>query len=60
MLVNESPEPDGEEMVTRASLFDKGMLPLIQTMSMSVSDMKVSVAGLMDMVQVRPSVVLPA
>ena len=53
VLVNDGLEPETEEIVTLASLLDKGVLPLSQTTSVSVIETSVSVAELMEMVQVR-------
>ena len=52
-LVNDGLEPDTEEMVTLASLFDKCVLPLSQVMSILDVTISLSVAELMEMVQVR-------
>ena len=61
VLVNDGLEPDTAEIVTLASLLDKGVLPLSQVTSVSLIATSVSVAGLMVMVQVRVrGVVLPA
>ena len=61
LLVNGCWEPERGEMVTLSSLLDKGAEPFSQVMSMSVTDMVVSVAEFMEMVQVRVrGVVLPA
>ena len=61
VLVNDGLEPDTAEIVTLASLLDKGVLPLNQVTSVSLIATSVSVAGLMAMVQVRVrGVVLPA
>ena len=58
VLVNDGLEPEIEEIVTLASLLDKGMLPLSQFTSISTS---VSVPESMEMVQVRlRGVILPA
>ena len=60
LLVNGCWEPERGEIVTLASLLDKGLVPFSQVMSMSVTDMAVSVAELREMVQVRVrEVVLP-
>ena len=53
VLVNEGLEPETDEIVTLASLLDKGVLPLLQVTSVSVIATSVSVAGLMEMEQVR-------
>ena len=53
VLVNDGLEPVTEEMVTLASLLDKRVLPLDQVMSVSDISISVSVAELMEMVQVR-------
>ena len=61
LLVNGCQEPERGEIVTLSSLLDKGAEPFSQMMSMSVTDMVVSVAEFMEMVQVRVrGVVLPA
>ena len=61
VLVKDGWEPDREEIVTRASVLDKGVVPFSQVMSMVVTETGLSVAGLMEMVQVRVrGVVLPA
>ena len=61
VLVNDGLEPDTAEIVTLASLLDKGVLPLSQVTSVSLIATSVSVVGLMVMVQVRVrGVVLPA
>ena len=58
VLVNGDWEPETGETVTRASLLDKLVAPLSQVL---VTTTSVSVAGLMEMVQVRVrGVVLPA
>ena len=53
VLVNDGLEPVTEEMVTLASSLDKRVLPLSQVMSISDMATSVSVAELMEMVQVR-------
>ena len=61
LLVNGCWELERGEMITLSSLLDKGAEPFSQVMSMSVTDMVVSVAEFMEMVQVRVrGVVLPA
>ena len=61
LLVNDDLEPVTEEMVTLASLLDKGVLPLSHVTSISVITTSVSVAGLMEMEQVRVrGAILPA
>ena len=61
MLVNGCCETERGEIVTLLVLLYKGVEPFIQVMSMSVTDMVVSVAELKEMVQVRVSgAVLPA
>ena len=61
VLVNDDLEPDTEEIVTSALLLDKGVLPLSQMTSVSMMTTSVSVARLMEMLQVRVrGVVLPA
>ena len=61
LLVNGCCEPEGEEIVTLASLLDIGVEPFSQVTSMSVTDTSVSVAELREMLQVRvKGVVLPA
>ena len=61
VLVNDDLEPDTEEIVTSALLLDKGVLPLSQMTSVSTMTTSVSVARLMEMLQVRVrGVVLPA
>ena len=61
MLVNDSLEPETEDMVTLASLLDKAIVPLIQETSISLTLTSVSVALLMEMLQVRVSgTILPA
>ena len=60
VLVNDGWEPEMGE-VTRSSPLDKEVVPLNQVTSMSVTETSVSVAGLMEMVQVRlRGVILPA
>ena len=62
VLVNDGWEPEMGEMVTRSSPSDKAVVPFVQMTSMSdsVTETSVSVAGLMEMVQVRVrGVVLP-
>ena len=59
--MNGSCEPERGEIVTLLVLLDKGVEPFSQLMSMSVTDMAVSVAELKEMVQVRVrEAVLPA
>jgi multisubunit Na+/H+ antiporter MnhC subunit len=53
VLVNDGLEPDTEEMVTLALPLDKCALPLSQVMSLSDMVILVSVAELMEMLQVR-------
>ena len=53
VLVNDGPEPETEEIVTLASLLDKHVVPLSQVTSASEIETSVSVALLMEMVQVR-------
>ena len=53
VLVNDGLEPVTEEMVTLESSLDKCVLPLSQVMSISDISISVSVAELMEMVQVR-------
>ena len=53
VLVNDWLEPETEEIVTLASLLDKCVLPLSHVTSISVITTSVSVAGLMEMEQVR-------
>ena len=54
-------EPERGEIVTLLVLLDKGVEPFSQVMSMSVTDMVVSVAELKEMVQVKVrGAVLPA
>jgi hypothetical protein len=53
VLVNDGLEPVTLEMVTLASSLDKRVLPLSQVMSISDMTISVSVAELMEMVQVR-------
>ena len=61
MLVNGSCEPERGEIVTLLVLLDKGIEAFSQVMSMSVTDMAVSVAELKEMMQVRVrGAVLPA
>ena len=61
VLVNDGREPETAEIVTLVSLLDNAVVPLSQVISMSVTEISVSVAGLMEMVQVRVrGVVLPA
>ena len=62
VLMNDGWEPETEEIVTLASPSGSSVVPLIQVTSMSaVTETSVSVAGLMEMVQVRVrGVVLPA
>ena len=55
VLVKDGLEPDTEEIVTLESLLDKGVLPLSQVTSVSLTATSVSVAGLMEMAQVRVS-----
>ena len=51
--MNDGLEPDTEEIVTLESLLDKGVLPLSQVTSASLTATSVSVPGLMEMLQVR-------
>ena len=61
VLVKDGLEPDTAEIVTLASLLDKGMFPRIHVTSVSTIVTAVSVAGLMEIVQVRTrGVTLPA
>ena len=61
LLVNGCREPERGEIVTRLVLLDRGVEPFNQVMSMSVTDMVVSVAELKEMVQVKVrGAVLPA
>ena len=62
VLVNDGRKPETGEIVTLASLLDKTVIPLHQVTSMSaMTETSVSVARLMEMVQVRVrGVVLPA
>ena len=61
LLMNGGCEPERGEIVTLFVLLDKGVEPFSQVMSMSVTDMAVSVAELKEMVQVRVrGAVLPA
>ena len=61
VLVNDGLEPDTSEIFTLASPLDKVELPLIQVTSVSVIATSVSVAGLMEMEQVRVrGAILPA
>ena len=53
VLVNDGLEPVTEEMVTLESSLDKRVLPLNQVMSILDISISVSVAELMEMVQVR-------
>ena len=53
VLVNDGLEPVTEEIVTLESSLDKRVLPLSQVMSISDISISVSVAELMEMVQVR-------
>ena len=53
VLVNDGLEPVTEEIVTLASSLDKRVLPLNQVISISDISISVSVAELMEMVQVR-------
>ena len=58
VLVNDGLEPETDQMVTLASLLDKGMLPLNQ---MAKTETSISVATLMEMEQVRVrGAILPA
>ena len=60
-LMNGCCEPETGEIVTLLVLLDKDVEPFSQVMSMSVTDMAVSVAELKEMVQVRVTeAVLPA
>ena len=60
--MNNGQEPETEEIATLGSLLDRSVVPLIQVTSVSaVIETSVSVAGLIEMVQVRVrGVVLPA
>lgn len=61
VLVSCGLEPDTADIVTLASLLDKCVVPLSQVTSELMISTSVSVAGLMEMVQVRVTgVVLPA
>ena len=61
MLVNGCCEPERGEIVTLLVLLDKGVEAFSQVMSMSVTDMAVSVAELKEIVQVKVrGAVLPA
>ena len=61
VLVNDGLEPETDEIVTLASPSDNGVLPLSQVTSVSVIATTVSVAGLMEMEQVRVrGAILPA
>ena len=62
MLVNDGREPETGEVVTLASPSESSVVPLSQVTSMlAVTETSVSVAGLIEMVQVRVrGVVLPA
>ena len=61
LLVNGRCEPERGEIVTLAVLFDKGVEPFSQVMSMSVTETALSVAELKEMVHVRVRTVkLPA
>ena len=61
VLVNDGLEPDTAEIVTLASLLDKGVFPLIHMTSVSMTATAVSVADLMKMLQVRVrGTILPA
>ena len=53
VLVNDGLEPVTEEMVTLESSLGERVLPLSQVMSISDISIRVSVAELMEMVQVR-------
>ena len=53
VLVNDGLEPDTAEIVTLASPLDKRVLPLSHMTSVSMVATSVSVAGLMEMLQVR-------
>ena len=53
VLVNDGLEPDTEEIVTLESPLDKRVLPFSQVTSASLTATSVSVAGLMEKVQVR-------
>ena len=58
VLVNDGLEPETDQMVTLASLLDNGVLPLNQ---MTETETSISVAGLMEMEQVRGrGAILPA
>ena len=61
VLVNNGLEPDTADIVTLESLLDKDVFPLIQLTSISVTETSVSMAVLMEMVQVRVrGAILPA
>ena len=61
MLVNDGLEPDTADIVTLASPSDKGVFPLIHMTSVSMTATSVSVAELMEMLQVRVrGAILPA
>ena len=61
LLVNSGCKPERGEIVTLLVLLDKGVEPFSQLMSISVTDMAVSVAELKEMVHVRVrGAVLPA
>ena len=61
VLVNDDLEPDTAEIVTLALVLGKGMFPLSQVTSVSMIATSVSVAGLMEMLQVRVrGAILPA
>ena len=61
VLVNDGLEPDTAEIVTLASPSNKGVYPLIHMTSVSMIATSVSVAGLMEMLQVRVrGAILPA
>ena len=61
VVVNGGWDPEMGEMVTLSSPLAKEVVPLNQVTSMSVTETSVSVAGLMEIVQVRVrGVILPA
>ena len=61
VLVNDGLEPDTAEIVTLASPSNKGVLPFSQVTSVSMIATLVSVAELMEMLQVRVrGAILPA
>ena len=61
VLENDGLEPDTAEIVTLKSPSDKGVLPFSQVTSVSMIATSVSVAELMEMLQVRvKGAILPA